>query len=460
MIPSSPRTFRRRPVRVLAALIATAAVLAVMTALPGGADVSFINSRRTSAGLSPVQNSGGLASLAASHSQQMADRGELYHSSGLGSRVSTVFSNWQAVAENVGVGESVEAVNSMFMQSASHRANILGSFTHAGVGVATGGDGRVWVTQVFARVPTTSATTTPTIAAASAPAPRPVAERTTAPRVSRSAPRAPAVEPPPAPKPREPLATAAFGSALGGYHIVTDDGGVFSLEGANFAGSAVGLLSSPPVAGAETTTGDGYVLFGADGSAYAFGAAEFSGGANAAPLNAPMVGAGLTPTGKGYWMFSADGGVFTFGDAPFYGALAGTPLASPIVAAAATPSGRGYLLVARDGAVFSFGDAPFLGGLNSQPLNAGITAAAITTTGKGYWLVGADGGVFAFGDAVHAGGLSPSPDAPPRTVAIVAAHTGKGYWIVTDNKDAVGFGDVSKPAPEPTHPSPRSSTRF
>src|SRR5205814_7191192 len=79
------------------------------------------------------------------------------------------------LAENVGYGPSFDATTSAFYSSPTHRANILGNFTVVGVGVATGSDGTVWVTEEFARLKS---------APAPAPAPRPAA-----PRVSRSAPR-------------------------------------------------------------------------------------------------------------------------------------------------------------------------------------------------------------------------------------------------------------------------------
>jgi uncharacterized protein YkwD len=55
-----------------------------------------------------------------------------------------------ALAENVGVGDSLEKIHSALMASASHRRNILSSsHQRVGIGVVSRG-GRLWVTQLFA----------------------------------------------------------------------------------------------------------------------------------------------------------------------------------------------------------------------------------------------------------------------------------------------------------------------
>lgn len=56
---------------------------------------------------------------------------------------------WKRLGENVGYGSSVGGVHQQFMESASHRANILNNkFTHVGVGVAQG-HGRTFVVHVY-----------------------------------------------------------------------------------------------------------------------------------------------------------------------------------------------------------------------------------------------------------------------------------------------------------------------
>ncbi|MEO6120759.1 MAG: hypothetical protein ABIW46_02220, partial [Acidimicrobiales bacterium] len=76
-----------------------------------------------------------------------------------------------------------------------------------------------------------------------------------------------------------------------------------------------------------------------------------------------------------YWLAAADGGVYAFGDAEFRGGAAGTRLARPVVGVTRFAGGRGYWLAAADGGVFAYG-APFVGGLGGTRLNAPVVALA------------------------------------------------------------------------------------
>jgi uncharacterized protein YkwD len=58
--------------------------------------------------------------------------------------------SWQQESENVGVGGTPQSIEAAFMASAPHRANILGAYTHVGVGVVVA-DGRIWITERFYR---------------------------------------------------------------------------------------------------------------------------------------------------------------------------------------------------------------------------------------------------------------------------------------------------------------------
>jgi hypothetical protein len=428
----------------VAFLAATLVVVGVAT--PAWADVSFINAKRSSAGLAPVSSSGALASLAQRHSQEMANAGRLFHTGDLAGSVSSVLSGWQSVGENVGVGESVDAVNTMFMQSSAHRANILGNYNLAGVGVVQGDDGRVWVTQTFARVAgavgsTPNVTSAPRTTTAAAP-------RATAPRVSRSAPRTLLSTPPPSHEAPDapPAAVAGMTSAAGGYRLVAEDGGVFTFGSAVFAGSAAELdLAEEVVGGSSTPSGDGYVLFGDAGGVFSFGDAKFFGSAAGEALHSPVVGGAMTPSGLGYYLFSADGGALTFGDAEFAGSLVDTPHNGTVVAGARTPSGRGYWLAGSDGGVYGFGDAGFYGSAAAfGPLAAPIVSMTPTSTGAGYWLVAADGGVFAFGDAKYFGSAADQPQPAPIR-GLIAAPGGRGYWLVRSDRDVLPYGTVETP---------------
>ena len=116
------------------------------------------NSARANAGLPAYTYAGDLAAAARAQAARMASSGELYHNPNLGGSVS----NWQGLAENVGVGPDWQSIHQALMNSASHRAAILDSgYTQMGVGTVVDKDGTMWVAEVF-RLP----------AGASAPAPQ------------------------------------------------------------------------------------------------------------------------------------------------------------------------------------------------------------------------------------------------------------------------------------------------
>jgi uncharacterized protein YkwD len=80
------------------------------------------------------------------HSQHMATKRSLYHTSNLGSLVR----GWRYIGENVGVGPSLRAVHDALMRSAPHRANILcRCYRYIGTGVVRDRYGYYWVTQIF-----------------------------------------------------------------------------------------------------------------------------------------------------------------------------------------------------------------------------------------------------------------------------------------------------------------------
>jgi uncharacterized protein YkwD len=75
----------------------------------------------------------------------------LVHDRQFGTELSANDPSWQVEGENVGVGPSPQSVHAAFMASPEHLANILGNYTHVGVGVFVDGTGRVWVTERFYR---------------------------------------------------------------------------------------------------------------------------------------------------------------------------------------------------------------------------------------------------------------------------------------------------------------------
>ena len=105
-----------------------------------------MNADRAAAGLAGLCGDGQLNGFAQNWANQMAATQSLAHQN-IGALIgSTSFST---MGENIldGPGNmSVGDMESAWMGSAAHRANILnGAFTTAGVGIAYSSDGRVWV---------------------------------------------------------------------------------------------------------------------------------------------------------------------------------------------------------------------------------------------------------------------------------------------------------------------------
>jgi hypothetical protein len=116
-----------------------------------------------------------LSSIANRWAAHMAANRSLAHNPNATSEVCC----WQAMGENVGVGGSVSQIQSAFMGSSPHRANILSTtYTQVGIGTARGSDGQLYVDELF-RLPSGAA------------APHYSAPRRTPTRVSRSTSRAP-----------------------------------------------------------------------------------------------------------------------------------------------------------------------------------------------------------------------------------------------------------------------------
>ena len=234
----------------------------------------------------------------------------------------------------------------------------------------------------------------------------------------------------------------AGASSVPAEWLVASDGGVFSMGGAPFYGSAGGKwLASPVVGMAPTPDGGGYWEEASDGGVFSYGDAAFYGSMGGKHLNAPVVGMASTPNGKGYWEVASDGGIFSYGDANFYGSTGSLRLNKPIVAMAPTPDGNGYWLVAADGGIFSYGDARFFGSTGSIRLNQPVVGMAATPDGGGYWLVARDGGIFSFGDAAFYGS-TPALTLAPVT-AITATPDGKGYWEAASNGAVYPHGDAT-----------------
>jgi len=86
-----------------------------------------------------------LIKIARRHSRRMAERGKIFHTKNLSSKVE----GWREIGELVGRGLRVRSIHERFMDSSSHRAEILyRPYDAIGVGVARA-DGYIYVTEIF-----------------------------------------------------------------------------------------------------------------------------------------------------------------------------------------------------------------------------------------------------------------------------------------------------------------------
>jgi uncharacterized protein YkwD len=108
-----------------------------------------IDVERGARGLAPLSVDPDVANQAQAWSGGMALYDTLAHDRSFGAELAAAASGFRSGGENVGEGPSPESVEEAFMASPPHLANILGSYSHMGVGVAIDGSGRVWVTERF-----------------------------------------------------------------------------------------------------------------------------------------------------------------------------------------------------------------------------------------------------------------------------------------------------------------------
>jgi hypothetical protein len=239
---------------VMVALASGAAALAQVVEAEGGF-AGRVDHERGAHGLAPLAPASDLTEIARRHAQRMADRGEPYHNPSLTSEVQ----GWEVVGENVGVGHDVEALHRAFMDSPSHRANILHrDMTQLGVGVVTSPDGRIWVVQVFRRPMAAAAAAEPAPAPAPAPAPSPEpapAPAEPGPVPEPAAPVDPAPEPAAAPAPQpapDPVAPVA-GPGAGDHEAASAaTAGVATFPPAEIEVQGVSLRSGPRPSWAAT----------------------------------------------------------------------------------------------------------------------------------------------------------------------------------------------------------------
>lgn len=151
--------------------------------------LDLVNGERQSAGLSRLTSRDDIVDIAIAHSQEMAQKGDIFHSDSFFASAVKNLLKASARGENVAYNGDIDNTHARLMASAGHRANILDPrFSAVGIGVVLAPDGRYFVTQDFIQ---------PTgVPVAARPA---AASRASAPAVPRKA--AVTATPPPAPAP-------------------------------------------------------------------------------------------------------------------------------------------------------------------------------------------------------------------------------------------------------------------
>jgi len=148
--------------RVLLAVVVAGSTLAGVVVAPADAAgsteeqqfLALTNQARAAAGLPALQDDQATANIARSWSQYMASTGVLQHDPYLVSAInSQITTQWRRIGENVGFGSDVGSLQTAFMNSAPHRANVLGDYNRVGIGAARDGTGRLWVTLDFINGP-------------------------------------------------------------------------------------------------------------------------------------------------------------------------------------------------------------------------------------------------------------------------------------------------------------------
>src|SRR4051795_7781091 len=145
------RCLLRLPVAALVSIVVL--LLPFAAAADSGSESQFVsdtNSARSSHGLPHYAVAGDMSAVARRWAAHMAAHHELAHNPSFTSEVCC----WSHVGENVGVGPNVSSIQRAFMNSASHRDNILSSsYTQVGIGTARGSDGKLYVDELFRRPP-------------------------------------------------------------------------------------------------------------------------------------------------------------------------------------------------------------------------------------------------------------------------------------------------------------------
>jgi hypothetical protein len=157
---------------------------------------SMVNQTRASNGRAPVASNDALRWIARRQTQAMASAGYIYHSSDLAQQADARALPWTTLGENVGKGPGVNEIQQAFLNSPTHRENILHrDFNALGVGGMADPQQVMYFTQTFAGLDQAAAPAAPQAAPQQA-APQQAAPP---PVTARAPTAAPATAPPTAP---------------------------------------------------------------------------------------------------------------------------------------------------------------------------------------------------------------------------------------------------------------------
>lgn len=165
--------------------------------------LTLTNAVRATVGAPPLTLDPQLSAVAQNWSNQMASVGGISHNPSLQNQIS----GWSRLAENVGMGPSIDVVHVALVNSPSHYTNMTNPlYNHVGLAITVSGL-TVYVTEVFIQRAGAPVVTSPP--PAPAPAPAPVVTAPPAPRVTVPPAPKPTVTtaPPPPPEPESPVVT-------------------------------------------------------------------------------------------------------------------------------------------------------------------------------------------------------------------------------------------------------------
>lgn len=148
--PPPPPAAPAAPAAAAAAAPAPARQAPAPAIVVGSTQQALINQDRARNGLGPLTWNGCLLNIARSNAARMAAQGAISHAGGANADLSCGLG--QQGGENVGYwsgGVNETQLNTMFMNSAGHRANILGPYHYVGTAWAVGANGNAYIAVEF-----------------------------------------------------------------------------------------------------------------------------------------------------------------------------------------------------------------------------------------------------------------------------------------------------------------------